>query len=196
MKEYCVYIHRNRINGKVYVGMTSDANKRWCGKEKYSTQPFGDAVRKDGWECFDHLIIADGLTEKQASNLEKELIEQYDSMNPEHGYNHNSGGKKGWKISDALRARLVKSHVEFFKNPQNRKDQSKRISFYYEQHPERRKPVSQYTRNGVFVREFGSAWETGRYGFDASHVKACCKGKRKTTGGYIWKYTNEIIVEG
>lgn len=190
-KTYCVYIHRNQINDKVYVGMTSNANKRWTGKEKYKTQPFGKVIKEIGWERFDHLIIADGLTKEEASALERETIKKYDSMNPEHGYNHNSGGEKGWTISDVTREKLVDSHVEFFKEPQNRKAQSERISRYYKLHPERRKPVIQYLINGTFVKEFGSAWETGRYGFDASHVKACCKGYRKTSSGYIWRYKNE-----
>lgn len=190
-KKYCVYIHRNRIDGKVYVGMTSNASHRWAGKEKYKSQPFGEAIEKFGWECFDHLIIADGLTKEEASNTEKATIQKYDSMNPEHGYNHNSGGKDGWTISDEARQKLKKSHIDFFEKPQNRKDQSERITRYYKLHPELRKPVNQYLMDGTFVREFGSAWETGRYGFDASHVKACCKGYRKTANGFIWRYKHE-----
>ena len=192
MKKYCVYIHQNQVNGKVYVGMTSDTNNRWCGKKKYTTQTFGKAIEKYGWNCFTHTIIADGLTEEQASIMERDLIERYDSMNPEYGYNQNSGGKKGWKISNASRKKLIESHIEFYKNPQNRKAQSDRIARFYEEHPELRKPVNQYEKDGTFIREFGSAWETGRYGFDASHVKACCKGYRKTAGGFIWRYKNEM----
>jgi predicted GIY-YIG superfamily endonuclease len=191
MGDYCVYIHQNRINGKVYVGMTSNANKRWSGRRKYSNQLFGEAIEKYGWNNFNHVIVADGLTEEQASDIEKEYIKQYDSMNPEHGYNQNSGGKNNWRISDAARKRLIDSHIEFFKDPQNRKEQGDRLIRYYEKHPELRKPVVQYRKDGAFVCEYGSAWETGRHGFDASHVKACCKGYRKTANGYIWRYKNE-----
>lgn len=191
-KEYCVYIHRNKLDNKVYVGMTSNIRKRWNGKEKYSTQPFGEIVKEIGWNNFEHIIVAFGLTREEASKLEQETIKRYDSMNPNCGYNHNSGGKSGWEISARCREQLRRSHIDFFKDPKNRKDQSERISEYYRKHPELRKPVIQYSKDGELIRIFGSAWETRLYGFDASHVKACCKGHRKTTGGYIWKYQNEF----
>lgn len=36
-KEYCIYIHINKINNKVYIGQTSQfpPSKRWLGGEGY-----------------------------------------------------------------------------------------------------------------------------------------------------------------
>lgn len=49
------------------------------------------------------------------------------------------------------------------------------------------KPVLQYTKDGYFIKEFISATiakkETG-----ICHIGACCNEKRKTAGGYVWKY--------
>lgn len=55
--------------------------------------------------------------------------------------------------------------------------------------------VSQYTLNDVFIREYDSPSyvekETGIFG---THIIGVCRGKRKTAGGYIWKYTGEYTL--
>lgn len=50
------------------------------------------------------------------------------------------------------------------------------------------KKVAQYTKSGEFVKTYPSAMEAQRHGFWSSSVIACCRGKRKTANGYIWKY--------
>lgn len=51
------------------------------------------------------------------------------------------------------------------------------------------KKVVQYTINGHKIGEYGSTREAGRItGINQSCISACARGKRKTSGGYIWKY--------
>lgn len=50
------------------------------------------------------------------------------------------------------------------------------------------KTVLQYTLDGQFVREWESTNECGRNGFNQGNIADCCKGKRKTHKGFIWKY--------
>ena len=50
------------------------------------------------------------------------------------------------------------------------------------------KTVLQYDKEGNFIKEWSSAIECGRNGFDNSNVAKCCRGKLKTHKGYIWKY--------
>lgn len=50
------------------------------------------------------------------------------------------------------------------------------------------KPVLQYTKSGEFVKEYPSAHEAERNGYNNSNVISCCRGKYKTYKGYIWKY--------
>ena len=54
----------------------------------------------------------------------------------------------------------------------------------------KRIPVDQFTLDGEFVKRWSctSAAEK-EIGVDHSHIARCCKGKLKTTGGYIWKYS-------
>ena len=54
------------------------------------------------------------------------------------------------------------------------------------------KPVLQFTLDGEFIREWPSAMECERNGFDQSNVSACCRGKIKSAYGYIWKYKETL----
>ena len=53
---------------------------------------------------------------------------------------------------------------------------------------QRCKPVLQFTLDGQFVREWESANEAGRNGFQTSSVNRCCQGKYKKHNGFIFKY--------
>ena len=51
------------------------------------------------------------------------------------------------------------------------------------------KKVAQYSKDGVMINTFSGAVEAAKeLGVSHSHIGSVCKGRRKTTGGYIWKY--------
>lgn len=50
------------------------------------------------------------------------------------------------------------------------------------------KKIIQYTKDGEFVKEWASMAEADRNGFNFKNISACCRGKRKTHHGYIWKF--------
>ena len=53
----------------------------------------------------------------------------------------------------------------------------------------RAKKIYQYDLNNVFIREFDYIKQASEeLNIDSSSISAVCKGKRKTAGGYIWKY--------
>ena len=83
-----VYKHTDP-GGKVYIGYCcGDLKKRWKSGSGYHTNKrFHEAIKKFGAGNFTHEVIADGLTFPEAIKLERELILQYDSTNPEKGYN-------------------------------------------------------------------------------------------------------------
>lgn len=57
----------------------------------------------------------------------------------------------------------------------NRKDESK--------------PIQQFTKDGVFIKEYPSMKEAERQtGFYQSNISSCCNGKQKSAYGYIWRY--------
>lgn len=109
---YCVYIHENRINHKVYIGMTGQKPwKRWDNGRGYvKNEHFHRAIVKYGWHNFDHRILYDGLTLEQANEIERQLISEYDSTNPAKGYNIDLGGNGQGKMSQETIEKLKKSH--------------------------------------------------------------------------------------
>ena len=51
------------------------------------------------------------------------------------------------------------------------------------------RPIMQYTKEGVFIREWECSLQIQReLGIWGSNITKCCKGGYKSTGGYIWKY--------
>ena len=91
---YTVYQHRNKINGKIYIGITMQTpEQRWRHGEGYKSSPhFYAAIQKYGWDNFEHNILFQNLTKEEACKKEQELIAKYNSMNREYGYNSTSGG--------------------------------------------------------------------------------------------------------
>tara|TARA_B110000114_G_scaffold184318_1_gene227717 strand:+ start:1340 stop:2671 length:1332 start_codon:yes stop_codon:yes gene_type:complete len=52
-----------------------------------------------------------------------------------------------------------------------------------------RKIIEQYTLDGTYLNTFSSISEASRTVNSAtSNISKCCNGKRKSAGGYIWKY--------
>ena len=90
MKEnnYIVYMHISPSN-KRYIGITSqEPNRRWRSGNGYKhNEYFYRAINKYGWDNFQHIIIAEGLSEQDAIKIEEELIAKYDTTNRDKGYN-------------------------------------------------------------------------------------------------------------
>lgn len=99
-RKWCVYMHVNKINNKKYIGITSKKpEQRWKNGLGYqSSQPvFYNAIKKYGWDNFEHIVIEDNLTEKEAKLTEIKLIAKYKTncrkyKNPPYGYNMTDGG--------------------------------------------------------------------------------------------------------
>jgi hypothetical protein len=110
-KKFCVYEHLFP-NGKRYIGITSkNPEARWENGNGYhqKTQPvMYNAIRKYGWENIKHNILFDNLTEEEAKEKEKELIQEYNTFiyaeNP-MGYNMTLGGEGtlGHKATDKIK---------------------------------------------------------------------------------------------
>lgn len=53
----------------------------------------------------------------------------------------------------------------------------------------RRKPILQYTKDNIFIREWESALVASReLNLNSNSIGHCCRNTIKTSGGYIWKY--------
>lgn len=92
-KVFSVYVHKNKINNKVYVGITStDVEKRWENGNGYRKQYIYNDIKKYGWDNFTHEVLFTNLSLEQAQAKEIELIKKFNSNDERYGYNKTIGG--------------------------------------------------------------------------------------------------------
>lgn len=102
-KKYCVYMHKNKTNGKVYIGITCQKpHNRWKEGRGYKNTIFAKAIKKYGWDGFEHIILYDKISKEDATQKEIELIKKYNSKDINFGYNMTDGGEAtfGFKHSE------------------------------------------------------------------------------------------------
>lgn len=121
---YIVYIHTNKLNGMKYVGITCRPTwKRWGhGSGYHKNARFYNAIKKYGWENFEHEIVAENLTKEQAEAEEIRLIKLYDSTNRKKGYNLDNGGRGSNRVTDETKKKLRKAgQLRFTKTEEHEK---------------------------------------------------------------------------
>lgn len=94
--KYRVYVHVNKINGKIYIGQTCNSlyvrSGHGSGVGYKHCAHFYNAIKKYGWNNFEHIILVDNISLEMANIIEEELISKYNSMDKNIGYNMMSGG--------------------------------------------------------------------------------------------------------
>lgn len=105
MKKYTVYMHTNRVNGKKYIGFTSQSTSlRWRGGEGYrrgysQETAFYRAIKKYGWENFEHEVCLETNVLEVAKKHEMDLIELHKTYDQDYGYNSTEGGDNRIRFS-------------------------------------------------------------------------------------------------
>lgn len=184
-------MHINRTNGKVYVGMTTKTPKeRWRNGKGYKTLRFGRAIQKYGWDGFEHVIIADGLTREEACLLEKILIAEKDATNPQFGYNEAIGGESGGMYkkhhTEESKEKIRKARIKDGFTDEHKKhiSESKQGAKHH-----MAKPVYQYSKGGEFIRKWDYMNEAAKeLHLSRGNISNVCLGRVKTCGGFIWTY--------
>ena len=138
-----IYKITNKINGKIYIGQTIyTIEHRISGHlhSKDSTR-FHNALRKYGIENFSIEVIDNAFTQEELNEKEIFWIKEYDSMNPNVGYNSTPGGDanpmNSKEIKDAhdkkmrteeVRNKISKSLKEYRINNEFSEEHRKNIS--------------------------------------------------------------------
>jgi group I intron endonuclease len=93
MKPYSIYSVKNKVNGKVYVGMTTNLKSRWMfHKSNLSNKTLlTQDIRNLGCEHFEFSHIMDCFTKHDAAAVEAQLILELKAKYPD-GYNMTDGG--------------------------------------------------------------------------------------------------------
>ena len=175
-KCYCVYKHTNVINGKVYIGITSEDPKiRWNNGNGYKRQPyFWNAIQKYGWDNFQHEVLFDKLSEEDACQKEIDLISFYNSNDKECGYNISFGGfsgQCGLKRTDEQKSKLREAQ---------RKSRNK--SFYEWR-------ICQFDTDGNLLNIYDYlSVASEQTGILAATIRSACQKGYGHSKGFIWSY--------
>lgn len=200
-KSWMVYVHRNIANGKQYVGVTSrsDPEIRWQKGRGYAENPhFYAAIQKYGWDGFEHIVLQTNMQEKDAKNMERELIAMWHTQDREYGYNATSGGDGTPDFHPSAETRKKLSEARKKENLSEetlrRRSAGLRGRSFSEEHKRKigdgnSKPIEMYDKDNILLRSFPSArMAEGEFHISHSHISQCCHGHRKTAGGYIWRF--------
>lgn len=196
-KLYTVYRLKNVVTGKNYIGMTSQNPKERWGKGYKGKM--NEAIQKFPLDlCWKKYIEFQTTNKEQALELEAELMKWYDSV--DNGYNSSEYGSSHYKhptlseetkkkISDSMTGEKhplfgMTGEKAYWYGKHHSEETRKKLS---DSKP--KKPVLQFSKNGEFIAEYPSTQEAGRQtGCNQGNICECCKGKRKSCGGFIWQY--------
>ena len=141
--KFIVYKHTSPSD-KVYIGVTcQEPNKRWKNGKGYSgNEYFTHAIKKYGWNNFQHEILCVNLTKSQAEFIERYLIRLYESANRDFGYNIDLGGILSGKHSEETCRKISESKL------------GEKHPFYGKHLPEEtRRKMSEAQKGKVFSKE-------------------------------------------
>lgn len=110
-------------------------------------------------------------------------------------------GNTGKKRTKATKVKISEIKKELFSDPRNhpmwgkprpessRKKMSLTRSTMVGSKNPKSKPLFQLTLSGILVNEWASVSTVHReLGFDISSIAKCCRGEKKTCGGFLWQY--------
>lgn len=214
-KNFIIYKAQNEITGECYIGATTqsiDARKKdHLQKSTTGTNcKFHHAIRTYGCDSFNWVQIDTASTIDELATKEIKYISENNSN--EKGYNADKGGgiKKTiyqYKLDGTLQTtfedlttagnsiNVKKQYISRACLNSNHSLGGFLWSYEYKEPfivqptDNRKKQVIQYNIAGTEVARYISASEASRLtNISKSCITKCCRGERKTSGGFIWEY--------
>lgn len=200
-----IYKITNKINGKVYIGQTvRSLNERICEHLRKKKSLVSKAIHKYGLDNFIIEQIDHAHSINELNTKEQHWIDFYDCIAP-NGYNQCEGGGNtfGYHHSEEAKQKMSIGHKG--------KKCGENNSFYGKTHSDETKKRFSELRKGrklsdewkkhiaesqckkVLCVEKGEVFDSIQnaadyYNLKPTHITRVCKGKRKTTGGFHWRY--------
>lgn len=117
-----IYLHRNKLNGKCYVGQTvkDNPNRRWQNGTGYKgNSKFYNAIQKYGWDNFEHIILETNVPLTELNKRENYWINYYDCIN--NGYNllYSSEENTHHSYSEDMKIRIRKGWTSELRKKQS-----------------------------------------------------------------------------
>ncbi len=217
-----IYLIRNVINGKVYIGKAkciyrrikahiTDLNTKRINAEN---DHFIRAWYKYGKENFaytvlEYLLLDDKLISKQ--ELYYQLL--YKSTDPNLGYNIRLDSSTGLIVSKETRLKLSIATTKRFSDPAERLKVSTYFKKYWKDNPDKLKEMSEKVGSKIRKYKFGKfdynteelleTFNTRKQLKDTypeyytQAILGCCQGNKNSYKGFKWKYiditTNKVV---
>lgn len=187
--KYIVYLRTNLINGKQYVGQTNNFEARereWkCLKSKYANNDFMIDREKYGISNFKVEILAEVETLEKSWELEEKFIKEFNTRVP-NGYNRAYGGRTNKGGNDGYH-----NGNEYKKGNEPWNKGVKGIHLSSETEFKGLQVVK--LKNGVLIEIYDKILDAAKdnIGCYTSSIAQCCKGTRKTAGGFEWMYKED-----
>lgn len=207
-----IYLIVHEPSQRAYVGQSKDIGRRWKShlymlrRKEHHCQSLQDCWNESHYTDFHfkvvHICKKSELTKKEIEYWDKEknpfngrpTNKSYPAATPEtrrkiseavKGKKKSKEHKK--KLSEAHRGKTL-SEEHKRKISESRKD--KKLS------EAKKIPIVQYTKEGEFIRQWDSATDVSEaLGLCRQSIGKVCKGKLKSTGGFLWKYKEKKNVD-
>lgn len=214
--KYKVYKAENIKTGQVYIGSTTSTIEKRQRDHIHKAHTgqghcFQAAINTYGQESFKWEQIDTAKSVNELASKERKYILKYKAQ--EQGYNQDAGG--GFKklvYQYDLDGKLINTYNEL-QDAANAVNVDKRSisaaclgkikickNYYWSydltdeySRPEdkRVKEVKQYDSENNMIESFSSISEASKStGINKSCIAKCCRGERKSAGGYTWKYSS------
>lgn len=197
-----IYIIKNDINDKIYIGQTSRTVEiRWKEHVRQTTDIIYKAIQKYGIEHFWFESIEE-CDDALLDEREQYWIKQYNSF--ETGYNQTIGGQNGTTMTNkmsevlslweegltvnrivaktGLNVETVRGYLN--KNGIDHKQIKTRANKFIG--AAKAKRIAQYDENNILIQYWDSTAEAVRNGYSKSSIQRSIADE-KPHGGYIWK---------
>lgn len=129
-----IYLIRNTLNGKVYIGQTTKTLERRWKEHNWSSRyksPLKAALRKYGATAFTASVLHQAFSRQELDEMEVCAIWSHDSTNRSSGYNLTPGGKSlgkgsqhpsfGREVSQETRLKISAANKGHETSPEHRR---------------------------------------------------------------------------
>lgn len=190
MKYGIIYKIKNLLDGKEYVGQTTNSitNRFNSHCNETRNRHISNAIQLYGKENFIIEEICSVNTKENLNAMEVFFVKQYNTMFP-NGYNHRAGGEQNGICSDELKQKISKAKMgkpNLAKRGEKR-DESYRLKISRGLGGQ---PIIATNLKTLEVKVYLTAHSTKKDGHNPSNVVQICKktGRRATSLGWSFQY--------
>ena len=198
-----IYSITCKINNRKYIGQSKDIAQRWkqhiyhLRRGTHHTESLQEDWNKFTYEDF-VFQIEYICTKKFLTYHEIRIWELY-----ENNYNGKpttksypeptkearrkmSEAQKGRTLSEETKRKIGESNKGRIQSEEHKQTRFKAV----------KKAVLQYDKEGNFIAEYPSLTEAAiQTGLSTGNICLACRGKQKTSGGFVWKYKSKKLNE-